>query len=262
MRVPTVKVAAVAVVLAVSGCGASPPPPPAPVVSTGDAAPRARAIVDAADRTEADRRLDAGRRPAELLTFLNIAPGMRVGELVAGAGYTAELLARAVAPGGVVYAENPAIVLRSAEEPWRERLARPAMKTVVRVDRELEDPFPPDARDLDLVLVNLVYHDTAALGVDRGKMDRAIFLALRKGGRCAVIDHSARHGVGVADATTLHRMDEDTVRAEMAGAGFVLQTAESFLRNPADMRDWNASPETAGARRGTSDRFALMFVKP
>ena len=219
-------------------------------------------MVNAPDRTDADRRLDTGRRPAELLTFLGVIPGMRVGELVAGAGYTAELLARTVAPDGVVYAENPAYVLRSAERPWAERLATPVMKTVVRVDRELDSPFPPEAKDLDLVLINLVYHDTVALGVDRAKMDGAVFAALRKGGRCAVIDHSARPGAGIDDAKTLHRIDEATVRAEMASAGFRLQTADSFLRNPADTRDWNASPEAAGERRGLSDRFALMFVKP
>ena len=41
-----------------------------------------------------------------------------------------------------------------------------------------------------------------------------------------------------------------------------LHTVGDFLRNPADKRDWNASPRTAGERRGTSDRFALQFVKP
>jgi predicted methyltransferase len=233
-----------------------------PVTSTGDVSQRSQAIVDAVDRTEEDRRIDPGRRPAELLTFLRIEPGMRVGELAAGAGYTAELLARAVAPNGIVYAENPAVVLRGSEGPWKARLARPSMKTVVRVDRELDDPFPPEASDLDLVVINLVYHDTVYLHVDRERMNRAVFASLKKGGRYAVIDHSARSGSGLSDAQRLHRIDEATVRDEVARAGFALQTAESFLRNPADMRDWSASPGEAGTRRGTSDRFALMFVKP
>jgi predicted methyltransferase len=136
------------------------------------------------------------------------------------------------------------------------------MKTVVRVDRELEDPFPPDAKELDLVVINLVYHDTVSLGIDRDKMNRAVYSALKKGGRYVVIDHSALHGSGLDQAKSMHRIDEATVRAEVARAGFVLQTAESFLRNPADTRDWNASPQGAGAHRGTSDRFALAFVKP
>jgi predicted methyltransferase len=233
-----------------------------PVTSTGDVSPASQAIVDAVDRTEDDRRIDPGRRPAELLTFLRVEPGMRVGELAAGAGYTAELLARAVAPNGVVYAENPAILLRGSGAQWQARLARPAMHTVVRIDRELDDPFPAEASGLDLVVINLVYHDTVYLHVDREKMNRAIFASLKRGGRYAVIDHSARSGSGLDDAQRLHRIDEATVREEVARAGFVLQTADSFLRNPADMRDWSASPGEAGTRRGTSDRFALMFVKP
>jgi predicted methyltransferase len=250
-------------VLAAVGCAPSRAgSPPPPVVSSGDTSPRAQAIVDAADRTDDDRRIDPGRRPAELLTFLRVEPGMRVGEIAAGAGYTAELLARAVAPNGVVFAENPSVVLRGSEAQWQARLARPAMKMVVRVDREMDDPFPPEATNLDLVVINLVYHDTVYLGVDRERMNRAVFASLKKGGRYVVIDHSARPRSGLADVQRLHRVDEATVREEVARAGFALETADSFLRNPADTRDWNDSPGQAGARRGTSDRFALMFVKP
>jgi predicted methyltransferase len=226
------------------------------------AGPAARAVVDAPDRSPEDRRLDTSRRPAELLTFLGVAPGMRVGELVAGAGYTAELLARAVAPSGRVYAENPRLILQSSGEPWAKRLATPAATNIVRVDRELDDPFPPDARDLDLVVINLVYHDTVWMGVDREKMNRAVLAALKTGGTYAVIDHSARPGAGVADVQTLHRIDETAVRSEVRSVGFMLRGGDSFLRNPSDARDWNDSPMAAGDRRGRSDRFALLFAKP
>jgi len=137
------------VLVMIAACGGPSRPPPVPVssatrTSSGDVSPAARAIVDAPDRTDADRAVDAERHPAELLDFLRITPGMRVGALLAGAGYTVELLARAVAPGGTVYAENPKFIVDRGENAnaWAERLARPAMKTVVRVDRELDDPFP------------------------------------------------------------------------------------------------------------------------
>lgn len=226
------------------------------------ASAEARAIVAAPDRSEEDRRIDPGRRPAELLTFLHVGPGMRVGELVAGGGYTAELLARAVGPTGVVYAENPRVILARSGDLWSARLARPAAKNIVRVDRELDAPFPLEARGLDLVVINLVYHDTVWLGVDRDRMNREVFAALRPGGTYAVVDHSARPGRGLADVQTLHRIDESVVRAEVGRAGFVLKTADSFLRNPSDPRDWNDSPVAAEGRRGTSDRFALLFQKP
>jgi predicted methyltransferase len=231
----------------------------------GDARSRAQAIADASDRTPEDRALDAGRKPVETLAFLQLQPGMRVAELGAGAGYTTELMARAVAPGGVVYAQNPDLFLqRFLKTIWPARLARPAMKDVVRVDREFDDPLPPEAKDLDLVLINVIYHDVAYMKVDRDRMNKAVFDALKPGGAYVVIDSSARPGTGISGAETLHRIDEEFVRREVERAGFQLKSVGDFLRNPQDDRDWNSSPPAAAAagRRGTSDRFVLRFVKP
>jgi len=222
-----------------------------------------RAVVAAPDRSAADKALDAGRHPAEMLAFFGVAPGMRVAELGAGGGYTTELLARTVGPNGMVYGQNNKFILeRFAEKPWSEHLAQPAMKNVVRVDREFDDPLPPEARDLDAVFVVLFYHDTVWMKTDRAKMNRAVFQALKPGGVYAVIDHSARPGTGLADVETLHRIEEKVVREEIEQAGFKLVGEADFLRNPTDPRDWNDSPRAAGERRGTSDRFVLKFVKP
>jgi predicted methyltransferase len=226
---------------------------------------RAQQIADAPDRTPEDRALDPGRKPVETLVFLHLQPGMRVAELGAGAGYTTELLARAVAPNGVVYAQNPDIFIqRFLKTSWPARLSRPVMKDVVRVDREFEDPLPPEAKNLDLVLINVIYHDISYMNVDRDKMNKAIFEALKPGGAYVVIDSSAKEGTGTSDAQTLHRIDEQVVRTEVQRAGFKLQSEGDFLRNRQDARDWNSSPPAAAAahRRGTSDRFALRFVKP
>src|SRR5262245_10797207 len=86
--------------------------------ATASSLDTARAAVAAPNRSADDRALDSGRRPADLLAFIGVRPGMRVAELGAGGGYTSELLARAVAPGGVVYAQNNRFVLeRFAEKP-------------------------------------------------------------------------------------------------------------------------------------------------
>src|SRR5208283_4289645 len=119
--------------------------------------------------------------------------------------------------------ENPRIVLVRSNDAWNARLTRPAARTVVRVDRELNDPLPPEAKGLDLVLINLVYHDTVWLGVDRDEMNHALYAALKSGGKLVVVDHSARPGTGFADVQTLHRVDEQAVRREIERAGFVLE---------------------------------------
>lgn len=255
MKMPATLLAATLAACAAPSAGGPPPasPPPGPDYA---------ALVAGRDRTPEDRALDPGRHPVEMLAFLDVRPGMELAELGAGGGYTTELLARAVGPNGAVYAQNSAVLLGFAGEAWARRLQRPVMRKVVRVDREFDDPLPPEAKGLDLVVMNALYHDTVWMKTDRARMDRAVFEALRPGGAFVVVDSSARPGTGVADAGTLHRIDEQVVRDEVQAAGFRLATEGSFLRNPADARDWNASPGAAGERRGTSDRFALRFVKP
>src|SRR5690606_19264553 len=243
------------VVLALAGCGGDPiepavapapvaPPPsapaaeaPAPSAPAGepaaatsgssegqDPSTRMAAIVEAPDRLPGDRELDAGRQPAKLLAFIGLEPGMRVGELGAGGGYTTELLARSVGPTGKVYAQNSKFILeRFAEKPWSERLARPVMANVVRVDREFSDPLPPDAKELDAVVSVLFYHDTVWMKTDRDAMNRAVFEALKPGGVYVVADHTARAGAGVSESETLHRIEEGAVRQEVERAGFKLQ---------------------------------------
>jgi len=221
------------------------------------------AAVAAPDRSDADKALDEGRHPGEILAFFGIKPGMTVAELGAGGGYTAELLARVVGPNGKVYGQNTKGLLEKfAEKPWSERLQKPVMKNVVRADRDFDDPLPPDAKNLDAVIVVLFYHDTVWTKVDRDKMNKAIFSALRSGGVYGIVDHSAKTGSGTADAQTLHRIDEKVVREEVERAGFKLAGEGNFLRNEADTRDWNSSPMAAAEKRGTSDRFVLKFVKP
>jgi predicted methyltransferase len=248
---------------------ASSAPAPAPAAAAGatdgDVAlsPDILAVVAASDRGERDRALDAGRHPAALLAFCGVQPGAKVAEIAAGGGYTTELLARRVGPTGKVWGENPKGILeRFAEKPWSARLAKPVNANVVRVDRELDSPLPPDVTGLDLVVDNLFYHDTVWLNVDRGAMNKAILGALRPGGAYCIIDHSAKAGAGVTDAKTLHRIEESVVIAEVQKAGFKLDAESKTWRNESDARDWSASPSAAQERRGTSDRFALRFVKP
>lgn len=225
--------------------------------------PAIKAILDASDRDASDKELDEGRKPGEMLAFFGVQPGMKVAEIGAGGGYTSELLARAVGPTGRVYGVNNKWVLEKfAEKPWSARLAKPVNKNVVRLDREIDDPFPADAKDLDAVFVVLMYHDLFWLGGDRDKMNKAVFAALKPGGVYGIIDHAGRGGTGATEVDTLHRIEEKVVREEVSKAGFKLVEQGDFLRNPTDTRDWNDAPFAAKERRGKSDRFVLKFVKP
>jgi predicted methyltransferase len=213
-------------------------------------APDYQALVASTDRSDADRVNDGRRKPLPFLAFMDVRPGMTVADISSGGGYTTELLARAVGPAGRVYAHN-------LKPRLEERMKKPAMKNVVEVVGPFENPFPSDVRNLDLVTFNFNYHDTTYMGVDRAKMNSAVFAALRPGGHYIVADHSALPGAGVGVGKSLHRIEESAVRSEVEAAGFRLVGEGGFLRNPGDPR---TAPVTNPAQ--PNDEFVLKFVKP
>jgi predicted methyltransferase len=220
--------------------------------------PENRAVVARPDRSDADRKTDERRKPEMMLAFAGVKRGMSVLEVGAGAGYSAELLARSVGPQGVVYAHNsPEAIARFIKTRFDERAAKPAMANVVKLIREFDDPVPGDVRNLDLATMLFEYHDTPAMGIDRAQMNRHIFAALKPGGYFVVADHAAKAGSGVSASKALHRIDEALVRQEVEAAGFKFVAAADFLRNPDDPRD-----ATSFRSPIRVDEFMLKFVKP
>ena len=227
-------------------CSTSPEKPDA------TASERAKAVVANPVRTDQDRRMDASRNPLEFLPFTGVKPGMMVLDVSAGAGYTSQLLALSVAPGGKVWAqrEQPGAALTK-------RLADNPQPNFIVVYRPFEDPVPPEAPKLDLITIVNNYHDITYLPVDRAKMDRRLYEALKPGGHLVVVDHSAQPGSDIGVGKTLHRIDQAIVLNEIRQAGFVLEAEGQFLHNPADTRDFSS-----GDGRMLTDKFALRFVKP
>jgi len=239
-------IAALGLLSGVVGCSTM------PTEDSKAAAERYQKVIASPVRTDQDRRMDAARHPAEFLPFTQARPGMMVLDAAAGGGYTSQLLALAVAPGGTVWAqrEQPGAALSK-------RLADQPQGNLIPAYRPFEDPVPPDAPGLDLITIVLNYHDITYLPVDRTKMNQRWFAALKPGGRLVVVDHSGRPGTGITEGKTLHRIDEAVVIAEARQAGFVLEAEGGFLRNPADPRD-----QTSSDSKIPTDKFALRFVKP
>ena len=50
--------------------------------------------------------------------------------------------------------------------------------------------------------------------------NKAVFESLKPGGTYIVIDHSAAKGAALRDTSTLHRIDEESVKTEVKAAGF------------------------------------------
>src|SRR5205085_6778160 len=207
--------------------------PPAISQTTPDYA----SIVAAPDRSDADRKLDTNRAPAQWLAFIGAKPGMKILDIFAVYGWKAELLARAVAPGGQVYAQNSEAAFARVKDRLEARLKTPAAANIVPVVRAFEDPAPSDMHDFDRVTFFYAYHDITNLGIDRAKMHKAFYDALKPGGELVVGDYSAKLGAGTSVVQTLHRSDEALVTPEIEAAGFKLIEHGDFLRVPGDARD-------------------------
>lgn len=227
---------------------------PAALAQTPDYA----AIVAAPDRTDADRQADQRRQPAKMLAFAGAQTGMKVLDMEAGAGYSTELLARTVGPTGTVYAQDSAAVIeRFVKDKFDIRAQKPAMKNVVHVVRNFDDPIPPDVSNLDLITFFFAYHDITYMEVDRAAMNKKMFAALKPGGFLIIADHSAKAGDGVNVARTLHRIEETTLKQEIEAAGFKLVAEADFLRHPEDPRDQKVFQPTV-----PNDEFVLKYQKP
>ena len=182
---------------------------------------------------------------------------MKILDIFAVYGWKAELLARAVAPGGKVYAQNSEAAFARVKDRLDGRLKTPAAANIVSVVRPFEDPAPPAMHDFDLVTFFYAFHDVTYLGVDRAKMIKAFYDALKRGAELVVGDYSAKPGAGTSDVKTLHRSDEALVTSEIEAVGFKLIDHGDFLQVPGDARD---TPSHSAAQ--PVDIYLLKFRKP
>jgi predicted methyltransferase len=227
-------------------------------VQAADAkAPDYEAIVAAPDRSDADRQTDQRRQPAKMLAFTGVKSGMTVLDMGAGAGYSTELMARAVGPEGHVYAQESAAVMERVKDKFDIRAQNPVMKNTVHLIRNYDDPIPPEVSGLDLITFFFAYHDVTYMPADRAEMNRKMFAALKPGGFLVIADHSAKPGEGTSVAKTLHRIEESTLRQEIEAAGFKLVAEGDFLKHPEDPRDAAVFRPAVPV-----DEFVLKYQKP
>lgn len=254
-------------IVAVSACSQYATKPT--VAGSGAMAEPASAIYAAAlsspARPDSDRARDAGRKPAEVLEFLGIKPGMTVLDMFTGGGYYAEILSGVVGADGKVIAQSNQAYLAFVGDAFEDRFGSGRPKNVEVLMAE-NNELELQANSLDAVMLVLSFHDLYHVDVENGwpKIDGPAFLAelkkgLKPGGIVAIIDHYAEAGAPPESGDTVHRIDPAVVIADMQAAGFVLQSQSDILRNANDdLSKMVFAPEV----RGKTDRFVMRFSNP
>jgi arsenite methyltransferase len=163
-------------------------------------------------------RQDRLRDPDAVIRVLDVRPGMRVGDLGPGAGHFTFRLARAVEPGGVVYALDASQstlddLMRTAEEEAITTLR--AVK--IRRDR-LQVPEP-----VDLLFVSATYHHLP----NRSNYFAEARVHLHPGARVAVLE-SRREGL--LAWWRPHASSPRQLQREMADAGYRLSATHDIVR--------------------------------
>jgi predicted methyltransferase len=226
-----------------------------PVVAATPTAPRSLAtVVASTERPDADKARDADRKPAEMLAFAGVRPGMRIIELAPGGGYFTRLLSLAVGERGYVYTNSgrasPAVAA------WAQ--AHPNVSFQMTTPGQVIAPEP-----VDLVWTTQNYHDfkNGKVGdTDAAQAtNAAAFAALKPGGVYLISDHQGAPGSGATQTSTLHRIEDAAVIREVEAAGFKLEARSNLLRHAAD--DHTQRVFETGVR-GKTDQFVLRFRKP
>jgi predicted methyltransferase len=232
----------------------------------GQAAPTnpiAAAVANTSARGADNLKLDESRKPAEVLKFLGLRPGMRVSDPFGGNLYWAEITAPAVGPKGRVIIWQPTQFYRQKGFDNYTAFKARQPNVWMRVS-----PF--EAPDLgagyDFMLINLDYHDVywenAKNGIPRMDPDqwlKSVYAAMKPGAVVGVIDHIASPGDTRATVEKYHRIDPGVVKADFKRAGFVFEAESNMLRNAADDHSLNVFDPKI---RGHTDRFVFRFRKP
>jgi predicted methyltransferase len=244
-------------------CSTSTPPDVQPPDSDATVASVIDAAVAHPGRPGVDTTRDVTRKPAEVLKFFGVRPGMRVLDVFAGGGYYSEILNHVVGEGGEVTLYNNGGWAGYAKAGLDQRLAGNRLPNVVSMVSETDaTSFKTESYDAALFILgfhDLYYVDTGWPAIDADQFIAAIHAAIKPGGVLGVIDHNAVAGADINTANTLHRIDPAIIEQKLTAAGFVLEASSDTLRNPDDDR---LKPMGDPSIRGRTDRVVQRYRKP
>jgi predicted methyltransferase len=220
------------------------------------------AAITNAERSTADRERDAREKPAEVLAFAGVKPGMTVVDLFAGGGYYTELLAGVVGANGKVYSVNNVPYAQYSKDAVKARFTEGRLPNVERRLVEASHMNLP-AKSVDVAVIVMSFHDAFWIDEKEGwpEINTTGFIdsikrMLKPGGKLLIIDHNAPAGTGAEMATKAHRLNEDFARKSLTSRGFVLEKTWDGLRSKEDQLDKLVFDP---AVRGKTDRYVHLY---
>lgn len=236
----------------------------APAIQAADIPAHIAAAIAAPERSAKDRDRDAYDKPAELLAFAGVKPGMQVADVFGGGGYWSEILARAVGPSGSATLVNNVGYFNFAKDDIKARFADGRLKDVKRLLGDTCN-LGMGTDQFDLIVIYMSYHDIYWVDdengwpkIDAGNFIRQLHDALKPGGKLLIVDHAAKAGTGSSAAQDLHRIDEEFAKKDFTSRGFALETTWDGLRN-AD--DDHSKMVFDPAIRHKTDRFTHLYSR-
>lgn len=222
------------------------------------------AVVNEA-RSEKDREIDERRKPAEIMRFFEIKPGMKVLDVFAGGGYYSELISYVVGENGEVTLYNNAPWDKFVGKSVSERLTGDRLPNVERLVSTPESLIDMD-RQYDAAVFILGMHDVYYAHpedgwpeIDKQKFLRGIHHLLKDGAVFGVIDANAVSGADNAEVgKSLHRVDPKVMIDDIVAAGFKVDAQSETLRNPGDDK---VSSVFTPENRYRTDRSVVKFRK-
>src|SRR6476469_2082450 len=211
------------------------------------------AVADTAHRSPDNLKLDQGRKPAQVLAFLKLKPGMNVLDLLGANAYWAEITAPVVGPKGHVTVWMPTQFYGEKRKAAFEAFMA-SHPNVSIVTSPFEAPDLPK-NYADWVILNDNYHDTYWQNeklklpqMDPNAFLKAVYAAMKPGATIGVIDHVANPNSDTrATVEKYHRIDPAVVKADFKKAGFVFVGSSDILRNKADDHNTEVhDPKIAG----------------
>ena len=236
----------------------------APSLQAADIPDYIAKAVAAPERSAKDRERDARDKPAELLAFAGLKPGMKVADAFGGGGYWSEILSRAVGPSGSATLVNNEGYANFAKDDIKLRFADGRLKEVKQLVGKTSD-LGMGKDKYDFIMIFMSYHDIYWVDekegwpkIDSGNFIKQLHAALKPGGKLLIVDHAAKAGTGSSAAQDLHRIDEEFAKKDFTSQGFALEKTWDGLRNPADD---HSKQVFDAAIRGKTDRFTQLYRK-